>query len=139
MANTEGNTPGKTPETTTRLAHFHIPDADGVVHYGDESWPIHANVVECPIEVGAASEWARATPDQIAAHSKAVNGPTLEELAGDILSGSVAEVEEAVKTLDTLNVIEAMQIVEAAKPKARKGVLDAIAARLDVLTKPPKT
>lgn len=71
MAHKDGDAPAKTPETITKSAHYKHPQADGRVHYGDESWPILAGVVECPIEVGAAAEWPRAAEDQVKAHDKA--------------------------------------------------------------------
>jgi hypothetical protein len=74
MAHGEGNTPAKTPETRTKLAHFKHPQVGGTVHYGDESWPIVAGIVECPLEVGDGAEWPRATPDEIKAYAKASSG-----------------------------------------------------------------
>lgn len=77
MSTREGNTPAKTPETTTKLAHFKLPQPDGkvppdnTVHYGDESWPIVNGIVECPLEVGRGAEWPQASEPEAAAYQKA--------------------------------------------------------------------
>jgi len=138
MAHTEGNTPGRTAETRTKSAHFLHPQDEGQVHYGDESWPIVAGVVECLLEVGEGAQWPRADPDAIARHKKAIDGPTADELRAELLRGSVADIEEALATEDRVEELAALEELEGAG-KARKGVLGAIHARLDVLTKPPVT
>ncbi len=65
MAHRDGDGPAKTPETRTKLARFRHPQADGRVHYGDESWPIVGGVVECPLEIGEGAQWPRVTDKQI--------------------------------------------------------------------------
>lgn len=87
MGNQDGNTPGRTPETRTKLLHFKHPQTDGNVHYGDESWPIVGGVVECPLEVGEPAEWPRASEAEIKAHEKAkVAGESGDELIDETAS-----------------------------------------------------
>jgi hypothetical protein len=64
----DGQTPASTPPTTTREAFYFIPYIeDGVIGYGDESWPVFNHVTHCPIEVGRANGWAGATTEQVEA------------------------------------------------------------------------
>lgn len=72
MANTENDSPASTPATRTKNGYFKHPSStDGRVHYGDESWPIFAGVVECPLEVGEPSGWLHASEVQVKAFLKA--------------------------------------------------------------------
>lgn len=138
MANQEGNTPGRTPETRTRLAHFKTTQVDGTVHYGDESWPIVAGVVECPMEVAEGAGWPRASAEDIQAHARALTGPSDDEQRAELLKGSVADVEESIAGVASVDELGAIEAAEVAG-KNRQGVLKAIAARLDALTKASKT
>lgn len=137
MGHTEGNTPGRTPETRTRLAHFRAPQFDGSISYGDEAWPIVNGVVECPLEVGEGAGWLMASAAEIAAFGdggrKQDPPPAFDPAV--ILAGTVPEVQGALESIADAQQLDALEAAETADRK-RKGVLDAIKARLEVLTKP---
>jgi len=132
MAHQDGNTPGRTQETRTKLAHFKHPQTEGTVHYGEESWPIAAGVVECPLEVGEGAEWPRAYGEDVEAHMRALTGPTADDRRRELLQGSVADVEEALGAVSQPEELAALEQLESAGKK-RKGVLEAIHARFDAI------
>lgn len=111
--------------------HFHFKhfQDSGAVHVGEEVYPIVAGVVACPLAVGRGADWTLASPEEIEAYE---NGSDSD--VESVLDGTVADVEAHVLTLDDAPTLEALAVEEAAGKK-RKGVLEAIAARLAELAK----
>jgi hypothetical protein len=141
MPHKEGDTPARTPATRTKLAFFKAPQAEGTIHYGEESWPIAAGVVECPLEVGEPAGWPRVYGEDVEAHQRALTAPPesltpAAEGPGAILQGSIADVVAHLATVTDADALDAFQAAELAG-KNRKGVFEAIAGRLEALTAPP--
>lgn len=138
---------------------------DGAVSQGDESWPIEDSIVDCPEAIGRDHGWkklAQSDPrakgpaptleEYMAAGYKAetypprgfaeVPSPALEAFRRlqaklEILKGSVPDIQGALSV--EITTLEDLQLLEDAElaGKARKGVLDAIAAhRLELQTQP---
>lgn len=71
--------------TRTRNAFFRHPSMTaGAVHFDDETYPVAAGVIECPLEIGEGADWTQALPEEVAAHQKALVGgdEPIDEAAG---------------------------------------------------------
>jgi hypothetical protein len=103
------------------------PSAVSVTH-GGECYPVIDGVIDCPEELGRAHRWKALEEPKPEDQKPAEQKPAEKKL----LAGTVGEIEYAVQAIEDLEVLKQLQADETAG-KARKGVLEALAARLEQL------